>query len=37
MVDACESVSIEEGDLKVEEVAGFFPHHCTNIGLYVPL
>lgn len=33
MMDAVEQVSVEERDLKVEEVARFFPHHCTNIGM----
>ena len=32
-LDVREPVSIEEGNLKVEKVARFFPHHCTNIGM----
>ena len=35
-LDVREPVSIEEGNLKVEKVARFFPHHCTNIGITVP-
>jgi hypothetical protein len=37
MLDADERVSVEEGDLKVEEVARIFPHHCTNIGMIAPV